>query len=128
APEPLARIRAAAVAGVAPRLLGLGPVPASIKALARAGIGLADLDVIEINEAFAAQVLGCALGLGLAFDDPRLNPNGGAIALGHPLGASGARLVLTASRQLARCGGRWALATMCVGLGQGIAVVLERAR
>lgn len=123
---PIARIRAAAVAGVAPRVMGLGPVPASQKALARAGIGLADLDVIEINEAFAVQVLGCCQGLALSPDDSRLNPNGGAIALGHPLGASGGRVILTAARQLQRSGGRFALATMCIGVGQGIAVVIER--
>jgi acetyl-CoA C-acetyltransferase len=123
---PLARVRAAAVAGVAPRVMGLGPVPASIKALSRAGITLADLDVIEINEAFAVQVLACCRGLELSPGDSRLNPNGGAVALGHPLGATGARLVLTAARQLARTQGRYALAAMCIGVGQGIAVVLER--
>ncbi len=124
---PLARVRAAAVAGVAPRLMGLGPVPAAAKALARAGLTLADMDVIEINEAFAVQVLGCCRAMELDPADSRLNPNGGAIALGHPLGASGARLVLTAARQLDRCGGRYALAALCIGVGQGVAVVLERA-
>ncbi len=124
---PLGRIRAAAVAGVPPRVMGLGPVPASRKALERAGLGLADMDVIEINEAFAVQVLGCAQQLGLSPDDPRLNPNGGAIAIGHPLGASGARLALTALRQLQRSAGRFALVTMCIGVGQGMAVVIERA-
>ncbi|MFZ6049370.1 3-oxoadipyl-CoA thiolase [Pseudomonas sp. CR3202] len=124
--KPRARILAAAVAGVEPRLMGLGPVPASAKALQRAGLRLADMDLIEINEAFAAQVLGCARQLGIAFDDPRLNPNGGAIAIGHPLGASGARLVLTAVRQLERSGGRYALVSLCIGLGQGIACVIER--
>ena len=123
---PLARIRAAAVAGVAPRLMGLGPVPASEKVLARAGLTRDQLDVIEINEAFAVQVLGCCRFMGLSPEDSRLNPNGGAIAIGHPLGASGARLVLTAARQLQRCGGRFALVTMCIGVGQGIAIVLER--
>jgi len=123
---PRGRILASAVAGVAPRVMGLGPVPASQKALARAGLGLADMDVIEINEAFATQVLGCLVGLGLAADDARLNPNGGAIAIGHPLGASGARIVLTALRELERRGGRYALATMCIGVGQGIALVIER--
>jgi acetyl-CoA C-acetyltransferase len=123
---PLAVLRAAAVAGVEPRVMGLGPVPAAAKALARAGLTLADIDVIEINEAFAVQVLGCCLGMGLDPDDSRLNPNGGAIALGHPLGASGARLVLTAALELARRGGRYALVAMCIGVGQGIAVVLER--
>jgi acetyl-CoA C-acetyltransferase len=125
--RPMARVVAAAVAGVAPRIMGLGPVPASLKALRRAGITPAQLDVIEMNEAFAAQVLACCRGLELDGDDARLNPNGGAIALGHPLGASGARLVLTAARQLARIGGRYALACMCIGVGMGIAVVIERA-
>lgn len=124
--KPRARILAGAVAGVEPRLMGLGPVPASTKALRRAGLRLEDMDLIEINEAFAAQVLGCAKQLGLAFDDPRLNPNGGAIAVGHPLGASGARLALTAVRQLERTGGRYALVSLCIGLGQGIACVIER--
>ncbi|MDH4609066.1 3-oxoadipyl-CoA thiolase [Pseudomonas sp. BN102] len=124
--KPRARILAGAVAGVEPRLMGLGPVPASGKALQRAGLRLEDMDLIEINEAFAAQVLGCARQLGLAFDDPRLNPNGGAIAVGHPLGASGARLAWTAVRQLERTGGRYALVSLCIGLGQGIACVIER--
>ncbi|MDT4853924.1 3-oxoadipyl-CoA/3-oxo-5,6-dehydrosuberyl-CoA thiolase [compost metagenome] len=124
--RPRARILAGAVAGVEPRLMGLGPVPAIAKALQRAGLRLADMDLIEINEAFATQVLGCARQLGIAFDDPRLNPNGGAIAVGHPLGASGARLVLTALRQLERSAGRFALVSLCIGLGQGIACVIER--
>ena len=124
--EPRARIVTAAVAGVEPRVMGLGPVPASRKALDRAGLTLADMDVIEINEAFATQVLGCLKQMGLAFDDSRVNPNGGAIALGHPLGASGARLTLTAMRQLHRSGGRYALVTLCVGVGQGIAAIIER--
>lgn len=124
--RPRARILAGAIAGVEPRLMGLGPVPAIDKALRRCGLQLADMDVIEINEAFAAQVLGCAQQLGLAFDDSRLNPNGGAIAVGHPLGASGARLVLTALRQLESQGGRYALVSLCIGLGQGIACVIER--
>lgn len=123
---PRGGILASAVAGVAPRVMGLGPVPASRKALERAGLSLDQMDVIEINEAFATQVLGCLRGLGLAADDPRVNPNGGAIAMGHPLGASGARLVLTALRQLERIGGRYALASMCIGVGQGIAMVIER--
>ena len=123
---PLARIVTSAVAGVEPRVMGLGPVPSSRKALAQAGIDFGDLDVIEINEAFAAQVLGCLRELGLAADDARLNPNGGAIALGHPLGMSGARLLLTAAHELREKGGRYALATMCVGVGQGMATVLER--
>jgi acetyl-CoA C-acetyltransferase len=124
--RPRGRIRAAAVAGVPPRVMGLGPVPASRKALERAGLTLRDMDVIEINEAFAAQVLGCAKELGLAENDSRLNPNGGAIAIGHPLGCSGARLVLTALRQLERSGGRTALVSLCIGVGQGLAAVIER--
>ncbi len=124
--KPLARIVSAAVAGVPPRTMGLGPVPASRKALERAGLSLADLDVIEINEAFAVQVLGCLKLLELAEDDSRVNPNGGAIAIGHPLGASGARLALTAARQLQLGGGRYALVSMCIGVGQGIAAILER--
>jgi acetyl-CoA C-acetyltransferase len=124
---PLARIVTAAVAGVPPRVMGLGPVPASAKALERAGLRLDDMDLIEINEAFAAQVIGCCRQMGLAPDDPRLNPDGGAIAVGHPLGASGARLVLHAARALRRLGGRYALVTLCIGVGQGIAVVLEAA-
>jgi acetyl-CoA C-acetyltransferase len=124
--QPLARVVASGVAGVAPRIMGFGPVPASNKALERAGLTLKDMDVIEINEAFATQVLACLRGLGLPFDDARVNPNGGAIAVGHPLGASGARLALTAARQLHRTGGRYALVTMCIGVGQGIAAVLER--
>ena len=124
--KPLARILAAAVAGVEPRVMGLGPVPASRKALARAGLALKDMDVIELNEAFAAQVLGCLKLMDIDFDDDRVNPNGGAIAIGHPLGASGARLALTAIRQLHRAGGRYALVTMCIGVGQGNAAILER--
>jgi acetyl-CoA C-acetyltransferase len=124
--KPLARIVAGAVAGVPPRVMGLGPVPASQKALERAGLALKDMDVIELNEAFASQVLGCLKLMGIAFDDARVNPNGGAIAIGHPLGASGARLALTAIRQLHRTGGRYALVTMCIGVGQGIACVIER--
>jgi acetyl-CoA acyltransferase len=124
--KPLARFVTSAVAGVEPRVMGLGPVPSSRKALAQARITLDDVNVIEINEAFAAQVLGCLRELGLPADEPRLNPNGGAIALGHPLGMSGARLLLTAARQLQEEGGRYALATMCVGVGQGMATVLEK--
>jgi 3-oxoadipyl-CoA thiolase len=124
--KPLARVIATAVAGVPPRTMGFGPVPAAKKALERAGLDLKNMDVIEINEAFAAQVLACLKGLGVAFDDSRVNPNGGAIAIGHPLGASGARLALTATRQLQRTGGRYALVSMCIGVGQGIAVILER--
>ncbi|NYT79290.1 acetyl-CoA C-acyltransferase [Alcaligenaceae bacterium] len=124
--RPRVRIVAGAVSGVAPRVMGLGPVEASRKALERAGLALNQMDVIELNEAFASQVLACLKLMGLASDDVRLNANGGAIAIGHPLGASGARLILTAMRQLERIEGRFALATMCIGLGQGIAVVLER--
>ena len=124
--KPRARVLSSAIAGVPPRVMGLGPVPASQKALERAGLTLNDMDVIEINEAFATQVLGCLNQLGLAYDDPRVNPNGGAIAIGHPLGASGARIALTALRQLERTGGRYALISMCIGVGQGIAVIIER--
>ena len=124
--KPMTRIVSTAVAGVEPRLMGMGPVPATKRALELAGITLADIDVIELNEAFAAQSLGCLRALGLADDDPRVNPNGGAIALGHPLGMSGARLLLTASHELQRHGRRYALATMCIGVGQGMATVLER--
>ena len=106
--------------------MGLGPVPASKKALARAGLALADMDVIEINEAFATQVLGCLKRMELDPTDSRVNPNGGAIAVGHPLGASGARLMLTAVRQLQRIEGRYTLVTLCIGVGQGLAAVLER--
>ncbi|WP_448508916.1 3-oxoadipyl-CoA thiolase [Immundisolibacter sp.] len=125
--KPLARILAGAAVGVAPRVMGIGPALAIPKAAARAGVRLADLDVIEINEAFAAQVLGCLKLLELPFDDARVNPNGGAIAIGHPLGASGARLALTAARQLAAGGGRYAAVSLCIGVGQGLAVILERA-
>ncbi|HEV8355726.1 MAG TPA: 3-oxoadipyl-CoA thiolase [Gemmatimonadales bacterium] len=123
---PKARVVAVAAAGVEPRVMGIGPVPATEKALAMAGLSLADMSVIELNEAFAAQVLACTRQLGLADDDPRVNPNGGAIALGHPLGMSGARLLLTAMRELEETGGRYALCTMCVGVGQGFATILER--
>ena len=123
---PRARIVGMATAGVAPRIMGIGPAPATEKVLALTGLSLAQMDVIELNEAFAAQGLAVLRLLGLQDDDPRVNPNGGAIALGHPLGASGARLVTTAVNQLHRSGGRYALCTMCIGVGQGIAVVLER--
>ena len=125
--KPMARIVSTAVAGVEPRLMGMGPVPASKRALEVAGLSLADMDVIELNEAFAAQSLACLREQGIGDDDARVNPNGGAIALGHPLGMSGARLLLTASHELQRTGKRYALATMCIGVGQGMATILERA-
>jgi 3-oxoadipyl-CoA thiolase len=123
---PQARIVAMAAAGVAPRVMGIGPVPATRRVLARAGLTLDQMDVIELNEAFAAQGLAVLRDLGLPDDAPHVNAQGGAIALGHPLGMSGARLVLSATRQLHRTGGRYALCTMCVGVGQGIALILER--
>ena len=123
---PRARIVGMATAGVAPRIMGIGPAPATQKVLALTGLTLAQMDVIELNEAFAAQGLAVLRLLGLQDDDPRVNPNGGAIALGHPLGASGARLATTAVNQLHRTGGRYGLCTMCIGVGQGIALVLER--
>ena len=123
---PRARIVAMATAGVAPRIMGIGPLPATQKVLALSGLRLEQFDVIELNEAFAAQGLAVLRQLGLRDDDPRVNPNGGAIALGHPLGASGARLATTAVNQLQRTQGRYALCTMCIGVGQGIALVLER--
>lgn len=121
-----AKVIAMATAGVDPRVMGIGPVPATRKVLAKAGLTLEDMDVIELNEAFAAQGLAVLRELGLADDCPRVNPNGGAIALGHPLGMSGARLVTTAMYQLHRTGGRYALCTMCIGVGQGIALIIER--
>ncbi|MGI4834312.1 MAG: 3-oxoadipyl-CoA thiolase [Janthinobacterium lividum] len=125
---PRARVVSMGVAGVEPRIMGIGPVPASEQALRKAGLTLADMDIIELNEAFAAQSLACTRALGLADDDERLNPNGGAIALGHPLGMSGARLLNTAALELhQRPGSRYALVAMCIGVGQGYAVVLERA-
>jgi acetyl-CoA acyltransferase len=123
---PRARVVASAVVGVAPRIMGFGPAPAMRKVLALAKLTLDKIDVIELNEAFAAQALAVTRDRGLADDDPRVNPNGGAIALGHPLGASGARLVTTALYQLARTRGRYALCTMCIGVGQGIAIIIER--
>ena len=123
---PRARVVGMASAGVPPRIMGMGPAPATRKVLALTGLTLAQMDVIELNEAFAAQGLAVLRDLGLADDDPRVNPNGGAIALGHPLGASGARLVTTAVNQLQRMRGRYALCTMCIGVGQGIALVIER--
>ena len=124
--KPLARIVSSAVAGVEPSIMGIGPVFASQKALKRAGLTLEDMDILELNEAFAAQVLACTRALGIADNDPRINPNGGAIALGHPLGMSGTRLLLTAARQLQESSKRYALVTMCIGVGQGYATILER--
>ncbi|MGQ7248721.1 3-oxoadipyl-CoA thiolase [Halomonas sp. V046] len=124
---PMARIVGMATAGVEPRIMGYGPVPAVRRLLERTGVSLDDIDVIELNEAFAAQALACLRDLGLKDDDPRVNPNGGAIALGHPLGMSGARLLMTAAHELHKQGKRYALCTMCVGVGQGIATLIERA-
>ncbi|KAB0648323.1 3-oxoadipyl-CoA thiolase, partial [Burkholderia territorii] len=123
---PRARVLGIATAGVAPRVMGIGPAPATQKLLARLGMTIDQFDVIELNEAFASQGLAVLRMLGVADDDPRVNPNGGAIALGHPLGASGARLVTTAMYQLHRTNGRFALCTMCIGVGQGIAIAIER--
>lgn len=123
---PIARVVGMSVAGVEPRVMGIGPVPASRKVLARAGLTIEQMDVIELNEAFASQGLATLRALGVADDAPHVNPNGGAIAIGHPLGMSGARLVMTAAYQLKRTGGRYALCTMCVGVGQGAALILER--
>ena len=125
--KPMARIVSAAVAGVAPRIMGIGPVYASEKALERAGLTLADMDIIEINEAFAAQVLACTRKMGIADDDPRINPNGGGIALGHPLGMTGGRILQTAAIELQKTNKRYALVTMCIGVGQGYATIIERA-
>jgi acetyl-CoA acetyltransferase family protein len=124
---PLARIVAASVAGVEPSIMGIGPVKATQKVLERAGLSLDQMDLIEINEAFSAQVLACLKELNIAADDQRVNPTGGAIALGHPLGMSGARILLSAARQLTITKKRYALVTMCIGVGQGYAVILERA-
>ena len=123
---PLARIVGAATAGVPPRIMGIGPAPATKKLLARHGLTIDQVEVIELNEAFAAQALAVTRQLGLADDASHVNANGGAIAIGHPLGASGARIVLTAARQLIASGGRYAVATMCIGVGQGIALLVER--
>ncbi|MDG1349494.1 MAG: 3-oxoadipyl-CoA thiolase [Crocinitomicaceae bacterium] len=125
--KPLVRIVSSAVAGVEPRIMGIGPVMASRKALKRAGLTLDDMDVLELNEAFSAQVLACTRELGLKDNDPRINPNGGAISLGHPLGMSGSRILLTAARQLQATNKRYALVTMCIGVGQGYATILEKA-
>ncbi len=124
--EPLARVVGMAVAGVEPRIMGFGPSPAARKVLKLTGLSLGQIDIIELNEAFAAQALAVTRDLGLADDDPRVNPYGGAISLGHPLGMSGARLITTATRQLHKSGGRYALCTMCIGVGQGIATLIER--
>ncbi|WP_310607666.1 3-oxoadipyl-CoA thiolase [Buttiauxella brennerae] len=124
--QPLARVVGVATAGVAPRIMGFGPAPAVRKVLAQTGLTLAQMDVIELNEAFAAQALAVMRDLGLPDDAEHVNPNGGAIALGHPLGASGGRLAMTAAYQLQRSGGRYALCTMCIGVGQGIALIIER--
>jgi acetyl-CoA C-acetyltransferase len=124
--KPIARILSAASAGVEPRIMGVGPAYAIPRALERARLDLKDMDIIEINEAFASQVLGCLKLMGVDFKDPRVNPNGGAIAIGHPLGASGARLALTVARELQQSGGRYAAVSLCIGVGQGLAVILER--
>jgi len=124
--KPIAKILSAASAGVEPRIMGVGPAYAIPRALERAGLKLADMDIIEINEAFASQVLGCLKLMNVDFKDPRVNPNGGAIAIGHPLGASGARLALTTARELQQSGGRYAAVSLCIGVGQGLAVILER--
>ena len=124
--NPIARLRGIATAGVPPRIMGIGPAPATQKLLARYELKIADIDVVELNEAFAAQTLAVTRQLGLSDDASHVNPNGGAIALGHPLGASGARIVLTAARQLKATGGRYAVATMCIGVGQGIALLVEK--
>lgn len=123
---PIARVVAMSAAGVEPRVMGIGPIPACKKVLARAGLTIDQMDVIELNEAFASQGLATLRALGVADDAPHVNANGGAIAIGHPLGMSGARLVMTAALQLKRTGGRYALCTMCVGVGQGVALILER--
>ena len=123
---PIVRILGTAAAGVPPRIMGFGPVPATRKLLKRLDMSLDDMDIIELNEAFAAQSLACTRELGLADDDPRINPLGGAIALGHPLGMSGARILTSAVHQLKRTGGRYALCALCVGVGQGVAMVVER--
>ena len=125
--KPMARVLSSAVAGVEPRIMGIGPVMASRKALERAGLALNDMDILELNEAFSAQVLACTRALGLQDNDPRINPNGGAISLGHPLGMSGSRILLTAARQLQATNKRYALVTMCIGVGQGYATIIERA-
>jgi acetyl-CoA acetyltransferase len=124
--KPIARILSAAPAGVEPRIMGVGPAYAIPKASERAKLKLADMDIIEINEAFAAQMLGCLKLMNVAFDDKRVNPNGGAIAIGHPLGCSGARLTITTARELQRRNGRYAAISLCIGVGQGLAMIIER--
>jgi acetyl-CoA acetyltransferase family protein len=124
--SPKARVVASAAAGVEPRIMGIGPVPATRLVMQRSGLRVDEMDVIELNEAFAAQSLACLRELGVADDDARVNPNGGAIAIGHPLGMSGARIVLAAANHLQRTGGRYALCTMCIGVGQGMAMIIER--
>jgi acetyl-CoA acyltransferase len=124
--KPIAKILSSAVVGVEPRIMGIGPVTASNKALAKAGLTMEDMDVIELNEAFAAQALACTRAWGLADNDPRVNPNGGAIAIGHPLGVTGARVAYSAALELQLTGKKYALVTMCVGVGQGYAAVIER--
>ena len=124
--KPMARIVSAAVAGVEPRIMGIGPVYASEKALKRAGLSLQDMDIIEINEAFSAQVLACTRKMGLEDNDPRINPNGGGIAIGHPLGMTGGRILQTAAIELQKTGGKYALVTLCIGVGQGYATIIER--
>ena len=126
--QPMARILSAASAAVEPRIMGVGPAYAIPRALERAGLALKDMDLIEINEAFASQVLGCLKLMNVDFKDPRVNPNGGAIAIGHPLGCSGARLALTVARELQQSGGRYAAVSLCIGVGQGLAVILERVK
>src|SRR5690606_3823322 len=125
--QPLAKLVSSAVVGVEPHIMGIGPVEASKKALEKAGLTLDDIDVLELNEAFSAQTLACLKELGVSYQDPRVNPNGGAIALGHPLGMSGSRILYSAALELKLTGKKYALVTMCVGLGQGYAVILERA-
>ncbi|MDC5280897.1 3-oxoadipyl-CoA thiolase [Acinetobacter baumannii] len=125
--KPMAKILSAAAAGIEPRIMGAGPIEAIKKAVARAGLTLDDMDIIEINEAFASQVLSCLKGLNVDFNDPRVNPNGGAIAVGHPLGASGARLALTVARELIRRKKKYAVVSLCIGVGQGLAMVIENA-
>ena len=125
--KPKARIVSSAVVGVEPRIMGIGPVKASEKALERAGLTLDDMDVIELNEAFAAQALACTREMGLKDDDPRVNPNGGSIAIGHPLGVTGTRILYSAALELEKRNARYALVTMCIGVGQGYATIIEKA-